>query len=372
MRSRRVGISTFYRLLSEHGTASAALVALPEIAAAAGVEGYEVCPEPVITAELRDARKAGARLICIGTEDYPPGLMDLADPPPMLWVIGQTSALHRPMIGVVGARNASSLGLRMARNLAAALSEAGYVVVSGLARGIDAAAHQASAETGTVAVMAGGVDALYPPENATLADAIPGTGARLSEMPMGRQPQARHFPRRNRIIPALARALVVVEAAAKSGSLLTARAALDQGREVLAVPGHPFDARAAGGNMLIRDGAILVRSARDVIAPCRPSNPSRRCWTCPRRPRPRPATRRRRRRFTGKSSTGSAPPPLPRISLSAISRARPGTSHRPSPSSRCRDACGGRRAGCWPSIPARDGPTLPHFPVAPGAPRPLH
>lgn len=265
LRSYRVGISTFYRLIHDHGSASAALAALPDIAAKAGVSGYRICPEGVAVSERQAASKAGARLIFIGTAEYPPLLLDLPDPPPMLWVIGQPDVLLRPMIGVVGARNASSIGLRMARKLTQDLADSGYLIVSGLARGIDAAAHQASLISGTVAVMAGGADVIYPVENAVLADDIIANGARVSEMPIGLNPQARHFPRRNRIISGLAQALVVVEAAAKSGSLLTARAALDQGREVLAVPGHPLDARASGGNMLIRDGAVLVRSAADII-----------------------------------------------------------------------------------------------------------
>jgi DNA processing protein len=169
------------------------------------------------------------------------------------------------MVAMVGARNASSLGVRMARRLAEGLGEAGHVIVSGLARGIDAAAHDAALATGTVAVQAGGVDVIYPEENAALAARIAAEGCRISEQPMGMQPQARHFPLRNRIVSGLASAVVVVEAAARSGSLITARTALDQGREVLAVPGHPFDARAAGCNMLLRDGATLVRGATDVI-----------------------------------------------------------------------------------------------------------
>ena len=164
------------------------------------------------------------------------------------------------------ARNASSLGTRMARALAKDLGAAGFTVVSGLARGIDAAAHAAALETGTVAVMAGGADIAYPAQNGQLAASIADRGACLSEQPMGLEPQARHFPRRNRIVSGLCRAVIVVEAAARSGSLITARCALDQGREVCAVPGHPFDARAAGGNMLIRDGATLVRGAEDVRA----------------------------------------------------------------------------------------------------------
>ncbi|HGG64808.1 MAG TPA: DNA-protecting protein DprA, partial [Rhodobacteraceae bacterium] len=173
--------------------------------------------------------------------------------------------MARPMVAMVGARNASSLGTRMARKLAEGLTDAGFVVVSGLARGIDTVAHLAALDGGTIAVQAGGVDVIYPRENAALADDIAKTGLRLSEIAIGTQPQARHFPRRNRIISGIARAVVVVEAAARSGSLITAKNALDQGRDVLAVPGHPFDARAFGCNALLRDGATLVRSAEDVI-----------------------------------------------------------------------------------------------------------
>jgi DNA processing protein len=264
LRSRRVGISTYKRLLAEHGTAQKALAALPEVARAAGVEGYRPCPEGVAEAELRAARRLGARLIGLEEALYPPLLAALEDAPPLLWALGDPSLLARPMVALVGARNASSLGTRMARALARDLGEMGYVVVSGLARGIDAAAHRAALESGTIAVQAGGVDILYPSENADLARQIGTTGLRLSEQPIGLHPMARHFPSRNRIISGLCRATLVVEAAARSGSLITARGALDQGREVLAVPGHPFDARAAGCNMLIRDGAGLIRSAADL------------------------------------------------------------------------------------------------------------
>ncbi|MBS0126660.1 DNA-processing protein DprA [Thetidibacter halocola] len=266
LRSRRVGPTTFWRLISEHGSAGAALDALPEVARAAGVDRYEACPIGVVLAEMKAARACGARLVCAGEADYPALLLDLPDAPPALWVTGDHAILRRPMVALVGARNASSLGLRMARSLAVGLGQAGIVVVSGLARGIDAAAHHAALETGTVAVMAGGVDVLYPSENTQLGEDIASSGgARISEQPVGMQPVARHFPTRNRIVSGLARAVVVVEAAGKSGSLITARGALDQGREVLAVPGHPFDARAAGCNMLIRDGARLVRDAADVL-----------------------------------------------------------------------------------------------------------
>ena len=265
LRSRRVGTATFYRLLAEHGTAQAALAALPDVAAAAGVEGYHICPEGVARGEMKAGRAAKAQLIFITDPSYPAALTEIPDPPPMLWAIGDLSVLERPMVALVGARNASSLGTRMATGLARDLAARGMTVVSGLARGVDTAAHHASLEQGTVAVMAGGVDVMYPAENTRLAEDIARTGVRLSEMPMGCVPQARHFPRRNRIISGLSQAVVVVEAAAKSGSLITARNALDQGRDVLAVPGHPFDARAAGCNMLIRDGARLVRNAADVI-----------------------------------------------------------------------------------------------------------
>ena len=265
LRSRRVGPTTFHRLLAEHGNVNAALCALPEVARAAGVPDYRRCPPDVAKAELRAGHAAGAQLLTFADPAYPAALRDLPDAPPVLWIKGDPALFARPVIALVGARNASSLGLRMARALAAELSENGFVIASGLARGIDTAAHNASLKTGTIAAMAGGVDVIYPSENKALCEQIVTTGLSLSEHPPGLVPQARHFPARNRLISGLARAVVVVEAAAKSGSLITARTALDQGREVMAVPGHPIDARAAGCNMLIRDGATLVRNAADVI-----------------------------------------------------------------------------------------------------------
>jgi DNA processing protein len=265
LRSRRVGPATFFRLLGEYGSATAALEALPEVAKAAGVEDYRVCPVEVAMAERKAARLAGARMIAFGEAEYPPELAQIDAPPPILWALGDVALLRRQSVALVGARNASSLGLRMARALSEGLGKAGLVVTSGLARGIDTAAHLAALPTGTIAVMAGGVDVVYPPENAVLAQEIADRGLRLSDQPMGLVPQARHFPRRNRVVAGLARAVVVVEAAAQSGSLITARAALDEGREVMAVPGHPMDARASGCNMLLRDGATLVRGADDVV-----------------------------------------------------------------------------------------------------------
>jgi DNA processing protein len=265
IRSRRVGPATYLRLMGEHGQARAALDALPEVARAAGVTDYAPCPEPVALAELRAAKRVGAQMLCLGDAEYPTDLAQISDAPPVLWAKGKLSLLSRPMLALVGTRNASALGTRMARRLAADLGAQGFVVVSGLARGVDALAHRAALETGTIAVMAGGLDVVYPTENTELARDIAKLGLSLSEMPFGLHPQARHFPRRNRIVAGLARAVIVVEAAARSGSLITARIALDQGREVMAVPGHPMDSRAGGSNLLIRDGATLIRGAEDVI-----------------------------------------------------------------------------------------------------------
>lgn len=283
-RSQGVGVHTFFRLMREYGQAAAVLEVLPDLAGKAGVQNYTAASEASARAEMKSARQSGARMLCYGDPAYPAALSEIPDPPPLLWAFGRLELLGRPMIALVGARNASSLGERMARRLACELAELGYVTVSGLARGIDACVHAATLDTGTVAVMGGGVDVCYPTENAPLFEKIGKLGLRLSEQPMGLAPQARHFPRRNRIISGLARGIVVVEAAARSGSLITARNALDQGREVCAVPGHPFDARASGCNMLIRDGATLVRSAEDIVevigtatldapVPLRPSEP---------------------------------------------------------------------------------------------------
>ena len=263
----------FHRLLAQYGSAQNALDALPEVARSAGIKGYETCPASAVDAEFEAAKAAKARLLCCLDPDYPPLLATLKDAPPLIWATGDPSVLDRPMVSIVGARNASSLGLRMARSLARNLGEAGYTVVSGMARGVDTAAHEAALQTGTIAVLAGGADVIYPAENAVLARGISETGLRLSEQPMGKTPQARDFPKRNRIIAGMSRAVVVVEAAAKSGSLITARDALDYGREVLAVPGHPFDARSSGCNRLIRDGAMLIRDASDVLEALPPQEP---------------------------------------------------------------------------------------------------
>ncbi|MCP4822771.1 MAG: DNA-protecting protein DprA [Shimia sp.] len=265
LRSRRVGPTTYHRLMREHGSAEAALNALPDIARTAGVPRYTPTSIDDAKRELNDGRALGARPLFFEEADYPALLKEIPDAPPMLWCLGNTALSSNPTVAIIGARNASSLGLRMARRLASELGEAGLTVVSGLARGIDATAHEASLDTGTVAVYAGGLARPYPSKNIDLAKQIATQGLCLSEQRPDMEPRARHFPARNRIISGLVRAVVVVEAASKSGSLLTARIALDQGRDVLAVPSHPFDARAAGANILIRDGASLVRGADDVL-----------------------------------------------------------------------------------------------------------
>ena len=264
-RSRRVGPVTFIRLVREHGSVAAALEVLPSIAAASGVTDYQPMSRESAEIEYTAGHEIGAELLFLGAANYPPRLATIQDPPPVLWTLGDPSIAFRTSVAFVGARNSSSLGRRMAAKLSQDLSSEGYVIVSGLARGIDAEAHKASLNGGTIAVLAGGVDTIYPKENSALAQDILENGLRVSEMPIGLQPQARHFPRRNRIISGLAQAVLVVEGASKSGSLITAKNALDQGREVMAVPGNPMDGRAAGCNMLIRDGATLVRSAADII-----------------------------------------------------------------------------------------------------------
>lgn len=265
-RTPRVGPATFHALLDACGSAVAGVAALPTLARRGGRQ-LLATSEAVVQAELGRAERLGARVIVWGEPDYPPLLAATADAPIALTCLGDIARLSGRCVAVVGARNASVNGQRFAEGLARDLAAAGLVVVSGLARGIDTAAHRGAGPAATVGVQAGGVDVVYPPENAVLHAAIvAGGGAVVAEMPIGLQPQALHFPRRNRIISGLAEAVVVVEATARSGSLITARAALDQGREVLAVPGFPLDPRAAGPNGLIRDGARLLASADDVLA----------------------------------------------------------------------------------------------------------
>ena len=265
MRSPRIGPRSYHRLLAEYGSAAAALAALPKIARAAGNLHYHPCTEADALRELRAGKEAHAQLIAFGTPAYPSLLSQIDDPPPLLWAIGDLSLLARPAISIVGARNATSLGRRMARRLAAECAEAGIAVVSGLARGIDAEAHRAALPHGTIAVQPGGIDVLYPRENADLAIEIARHGLRLSEQPIGMAPQARHFPARNRIVSGLSLATLVIEAAQRSGSLITADHAARQGRDVLAVPGHPLDPASGGSNLLLRDGATLIRTTSDIL-----------------------------------------------------------------------------------------------------------
>lgn len=266
IRTDNVGPITFRALLTRFGSAGAALQALPELSRRGG-RSKPLIPWPRAQAEREMAAIArlGGRLLALGEPDYPPLLALLDDAPPLLTLLGHGHLPGRRCVALVGARNASGNGRRLAERLAADLAEAGLVVVSGLARGIDTAAHRGALAGGTIAVVAGGVDVVYPPENEALYRAIVDTGAVVAESMLGTQPQARHFPRRNRLISGLSLGVVVVEAAPRSGSLITARLAGDQGREVMAVPGSPLDPRAQGGNLLIRKGATLVQTADDIL-----------------------------------------------------------------------------------------------------------
>ncbi|HEX4158873.1 MAG TPA: DNA-processing protein DprA [Rhizomicrobium sp.] len=270
-RTQNVGPVTFAALIERFGSAAAALRELPRLARRGGACGdLRIPSQRDAEQELESIERIGARLIVSCEADFPTGLAALEPPPPVITMLGRADILSREMIAVVGARNASALGRKFASELAAGLGGAGLVVVSGLARGIDTAAHEGGLGTGTVAVLAGGVDDIYPPDNARLYERIAREGAIVSEMPVGQKPQAKHFPRRNRIISGLARGVVIVEAAEGSGSLITANFALEQGREVFAVPGSPLDPRAKGTNRLLRDGATLTESAEDVLDVLRP------------------------------------------------------------------------------------------------------
>ena len=265
-RSENVGPMTFFALLARYGTAAAVLDALPALARRGGRRRpIKVCSRAAAEREFAALAALGGRLLACGESAYPPLLAAIPDPPPVLALRGRAALLTGDSIAVVGARNASAGGLHFAERLAAELGAAGLVVVSGMARGIDAQAHAGALATGTVAVMGGGVDVLYPKENRSLFEQVLERGAVVSEAPLGTVPLGRHFPRRNRIVSGLARGVVVVEGAARSGSLITARLALEQGREVLAVPGSPLDPRSRGPNRLIRDGATLVEGADDVL-----------------------------------------------------------------------------------------------------------
>src|SRR3954469_24179446 len=271
IRSENVGPRTFRSLFSHFGSVRAALEALPTLAKRGGAaRAIRISPPADAEREMNAARKLGVELVCSGEDSYPKRLAEIDDAPPLLAIRGNAESLARPMIAMVGSRNASAAGLKFAERLAHELGEAGYVVASGLARGIDAAAHRASRDTGSVAVLAGGHDRIYPDENVPLLEALLRAGCAVSEMPLGWTPRAQDFPRRNRIISGLALGVVIVEAAKRSGSLITARFALEQGREVFAVPGSPIDPRNEGTNGLLKQGATLVTEAADVLAVVEP------------------------------------------------------------------------------------------------------
>ncbi len=271
IRSPNVGPRTFRMLVNHFGGARAALQALPSLARRGGASGaVEICSRADAERELAATKKLGVTLVALDESNYPPRLQMIDDAPPLVAVRGNARALSLPMVAIVGSRNASGAGLKFTQRIAHELGEAGLAIVSGLARGIDAAAHRASLESGTIAVLAGGQDRVYPAEHADLLDAILPAGAALSEMPLGWEPRGRDFPRRNRLISGLSLGVVIVEAAKRSGSLITARFALEQGREVFAVPGSPLDPRAEGTNGLIKQGATPVTETGDIVSVLRP------------------------------------------------------------------------------------------------------
>ena len=271
IRSENVGPVTFWHLLRHFGSAADALDALPDLSRRGGrSKPVRIASVAAAEAEIAATRKAGARLVAAQEPDYPWRLATTEDAPPLISLAGAAALGNAPVVSIVGARNASSNGKRIARTIAQGLGEAGVAVASGLARGIDAAAHAGSLETGTIAVVAGGIDVCYPPEHEELMQDIAGRGAILAEQPVGTKPQGRHFPRRNRIVSGIASGVLVVEAAARSGSLITARCAGEQGRDVFAVPGSPLDPRCTGANGLLRDGAILTESADDILQVLQP------------------------------------------------------------------------------------------------------
>jgi DNA processing protein len=271
IRSQNVGPRTFRALLNHYGSAGAALNALPELARRGGAaKSGRICSVAEAEREIEASVRQGISLIGLDEPGYPARLRMIDDAPPLLGVRGKTDVLRADMIALVGSRNASAAGVKFAERIAHELGAAGFVIVSGLARGIDAGAHRASLASGTVAVLAGGHDRIYPPEHASLVEQTLPSGAAVSEMPLGWEPRAPDFPRRNRLISGLAVGVVIVEAARRSGSLITARMAAEQGREVFAVPGSPLDPRAEGTNGLLKQGATMVTEAADVIEVVQP------------------------------------------------------------------------------------------------------
>ncbi len=266
IRTQNIGPITFHRLIARFGSAGKALASLPDLARkAGGGKPLRAADRHEAEEELFMAEKRGARFVAFCEPDYPAALKSIADPPPVLCMRGHASLFEKPAVAIIGARNASGVGRKIARNLAADLGAAGFVVTSGLARGIDGEAHQASLGTGTIAVIAGGIDVIYPPEHDELTERIAKEGVLLSESAIGHKPTARDFPRRNRLISGLSSGVIIIEAAERSGTLHTARFAGEQGREVFVVPGSPLDPRYAGSINLIREGATCIRNAQDVI-----------------------------------------------------------------------------------------------------------
>ena len=266
IRSENIGPATFIELIKRFGTASNALEALPDIVKKARGHKIKIASRETVERELDQIYGLGGRTVCLGEPDYPKALRAADAPPPVLTVRGNSDILHRDIIAFVGSRNASLAGCKFTQSLAKEVGAAGYATSSGLARGIDAAAHQATLDTGTIAVFAGGIDHIYPHQNEKLAHQIVEHGGLLvSEMPFGWKPRAQDFPRRNRIVAGLALGLVVVEAAKRSGSLISARLANEMGRLVFAVPGSPLDPRSEGANLLIKQGAQLVSEAQDIV-----------------------------------------------------------------------------------------------------------
>jgi DNA processing protein len=270
IRSANIGPVTYFQLLARFGNAAAALAAIPQLAARSGGKAPRIADLKDVAAEIDAVQRLGARYLFLGQGLYPPLLAEIDSAPPALIVRGDLGLIERPAIAIVGARNASAAACRFARDLARGLADEGVLVVSGLARGIDSAAHQGAMRGGTAGVIASGIDITYPPENKELQEQVATQGLLIAEQPPGREPLARHFPYRNRIIAGMALGTVVVEAAPKSGSLITARLAGEAGREVMAVPGSPLDPRAQGCNSLIRDGATLIQSVADVLETIRP------------------------------------------------------------------------------------------------------
>lgn len=266
IRTENIGPITFYSLMQNFGTAQKAIEALPTLSRKGGrLKDLKLCTVDAAIAEMQALEAFGGKMIFAAEAAYPLALSAIEDAPPVLSILGNAKLLNLPSIGIVGARNASLNGRKFAEKIARDLGQGGQMVVSGLARGIDASAHAGSLATGTIACVAGGVDIIYPPENTALYHQIKAEGCVVAESPLGMEPMARHFPKRNRIISGLSAGVVVVEATLKSGSLITARMAAEQGRDVYAIPGHPFDPRAAGPNKLIQDGATLVQTAHDIL-----------------------------------------------------------------------------------------------------------